>query len=364
MHVLFFIDGLCQGGKERRLVELMKGLKTNPAITFELVVMSQEVHYDEVFDLNVPVHFLIRKSKKDISIFKKLYRLCQKIRPDMIHCWDSMTAVYATPVCKLMQIKLINGMVINTPAKATIFNDQDYRRARLTFPFSDIIIGNSNAGLAAYHAPSKKSICIRNGFNFERISRFEPLSKLKGHLEINTNYIIGMVASFSSYKDYRTFFEAAQILLEKRKDITFLAIGLDTDSAEARKMIQEKYMEHFKLLGKRSEIEPLINLIDIGILSTFTEGISNAILEYMALGKPVIATEGGGTKEIVIDGTTGFLVKSSDALELSDKMNILLNDNLLRSKMGDAGRERIRDHFSIDKMINQYISVYNDLCNN
>ncbi len=364
MKVLYFINGLSAGGKERRLVELMKGLKMHPSIEFELVTMSQDIHYKEVFDLNIKTHFLIRKSKKDLTAFRRFYGLCKKIRPDIIHCWDSMTAVYAAPVCKLLHIKLINGMVINTPAKPTVFNNTDYRRARLTFPFSDRIIGNSREGLEAYRASEKKSICIRNGFNFDRLNRLESTTKLKDLLKIKTDYMIGMVASFSGYKDYKTFFEAAQVLLKKRNDVTFLAIGPGTDSAQAGKMVQDTYKGHFRLLGRRSDVESLINLMDIAVLSTFTEGISNSILEYMALGKPVIATDGGGTKEIVLDGITGFLVKHSDPQELSDKMNILLNLDSLRLEMGNAGKERIRKHFSMEQMINGYIAVYRDLCNN
>ena len=78
-----------------------------------------------------------------------------------------MTAVYAIPACKLLNIKLINGMVVDTPVKKNILN-KNWLRARLTFPFSDLIIGNSKAGLIAYKAPTKKSRCIYNGMDFER----------------------------------------------------------------------------------------------------------------------------------------------------------------------------------------------------
>jgi glycosyltransferase involved in cell wall biosynthesis len=363
MKILFFINGLAAGGKERRLVELMKGLKKDPSIEFELAVMSRDIHYKEVFDLDIPIHFIIRKTRKDLSVFFRLYSLCKKIRPDILHCWDSMTAIYSIPVRKLLKIKLINGMVVGAPEKKT-FLDPAFRRGKLSFLFSDCVIGNSQAGLAAYRAPAKKSICIHNGFNFERLNKLIVTTELKNQLEIKTDYVIGMVASFSAFKDYKTFFEAAQMLLEKRNDITFLAIGADTDSDNARKMIQDTHIGHFKLLGKRSDVETLINLMDITVLSTFTEGISNAVLEYMAVGKPVIATEGGGTNEIVVDGVTGFLVKRSFAPELSGKISILLNDSTLRLTMGNAGRKRIQDHFSIEIMVNKYVSVYNNLSKN
>lgn len=345
------------GGKERRLTELMKAFNLKPGIQFELVVMNRNIHYKEVFELNINIHYLIRKTKKDISVFKQFYEICKQFKPDIIHCWDSMTAIYSIPACKLLNIKFVNGMIVDAPQKQNIFNKY-WLRAKLTFLFSNIIIGNSKAGLEAYHVPKRKSFFIYNGFNFNRTNNLETSEKIFSETGINSKYTVGMVASFSEYKDYKTYFSAAQILLAKRNDITFLAIGTDTDSAAAKSLIDEKYTDNFKLLGKKSGIESFINVMDICVLSTFTEGISNSILEYMALAKPVVASFGGGTNEIVVDNKTGFLVKQSDPEDLAGKIEILLNDEDLRQKMGLAGRDRIQSVFSIGHMKDEYVSLY------
>lgn len=363
MRILFFIDCLTAGGKERRLIELMKGIKLKPNIEFELVVMSNEIHYQEVFDLDIRVHYLIRKTKKDLSIFHKFYKICKQYNPDIVHCWDSMTAVYTIPTCKLLNLKFVNGMVVDAPVKQNIFN-KHWFRAKLTFPFSNIIIGNSKAGLAAYNVPKNKSFFIYNGFNFERTNNIIESDIIRQQLNVSTKYVIGMVASFSEYKDYKTYFSAAQLLLNQRNDIIFLAIGSDTDSILSKNLIDNKYNDHFRLLGKRSDVESLINAMDICVLSTFTEGISNSILEYMALGKPVIASSGGGTNEIVEDTKTGFIINPSDPKELAEKMQILLSNVNLRKKMGLAGQERIKELFSIDNMTNKYISFYKMILKN
>ena len=94
------------------------------------------------------------------------------------------------------------------------------------------------------------------------------------------------------------------------------------------------------------------------MLATFTEGISNAILEYMALAKPVVATGGSGTEELVEDGITGFLVRTSDPLQLAEKLEILLNNEVLRKEMGLAGHERVGKHFSINRMVTEYVNLY------
>ncbi|WP_276372802.1 glycosyltransferase [Chryseolinea sp. H1M3-3] len=357
MKILFSIDSFSAGGKERRLMELMKGLKLNGENDFQLIILSNDIHFKEIHDLDITIHHLIRTTKKDVTIFKKIYTICQSYKPDLAHCWDSMSAVYVLPALKLLQIKFVNGMVTDAPANAGSLNKY-WLRARLTFPFSDLIIGNSNAGLKAYNAPRSKSICIYNGFNFDRLKSVISTSEMRAQLGIRSKYVVGMVATFSEYKDYATYFSACQMILKKRDDVTFLAIGNRTDSWESTQLIDTQYIDYFRLLGSRSDVESLINCMDVGVLATFTEGVSNAILEYMALGKPVIATAGGGTVEIIENNKTGFLVNAMDPISLSEKIELLLTNEGLRLRMGEAGKQRVHTHFSIRKMVDEFLLNY------
>jgi glycosyltransferase involved in cell wall biosynthesis len=359
MRILFFTDTLDVGGKERRLTELIKALSLHKEIDFELVVMNKDIHYKEILNLGIKIHYITRKTKHDVSVFYRFYKLCRSYKPDFVHCWDSMTAIYLVPACKLLKIKLINGMVVDSPVKQNLSNKY-YLRAKLTFPFSDVIIGNSKAGLLAYRAPENKSIVIHNGFAFSRTKNLISMEEIRKELNIDSGYIVGMVASFSENKDYPTFFKAAEILLKNRNDITFLAIGNRTDSKESGSLISDRFLGHFRLLGRKSNPESFINAMDICLLSTFTEGISNSIMEYMALGKPVIATDGGGTKEIVDDGVTGFLIGRSDPEQLASKIEILLNDQSLRAEMGAKGNARVSELFSIEQMTGKYVDLYLD----
>lgn len=360
MRILYLIDTLGAGGKERRLTELIKKIVNEKEFDFELVILSNEIQYKEVLNLGITVHQFIRKTKKDISVFFRIYDLCKKFKPDIVHCWDSMTAVYLAPICKLLKIKLINGMVVDCPVKRNITNKY-WLRAKLTFPLSDFIVGNSKAGLEAYKAPTRKSDVIYNGFNFERLNNITPAAVIKEKYDIKTKYTIGMVASFSEKKDYPTYYEAAKLILKYRRDITFLAIGNGTDSIDSKDLVGKEFIEYFRLLGRRSGIESLVNVMDICILSTFTEGISNSILEYMALKKPVIATKCGGTGEIIIDQQNGFLVDPVNPRKLAEKMELLLNNIQLRENMGFAAEKHVRERFSIDQMADKYIDLYRRL---
>jgi glycosyltransferase involved in cell wall biosynthesis len=105
-------------------------------------------------------------------------------------------------------------------------------------------------------------------------------------------------------------------------------------------------------------------MIDIGVLATFTEGISNSVLEFMAQQKPVVATLCEGTTEIIENGRAGFLVKTSDANEMAEKIQILLSDNRLRKQMGESAKRKIQDSFTLEQMTNNYITLYRRIVKN
>jgi glycosyltransferase involved in cell wall biosynthesis len=365
MRILFFIDNLNAGGKERRCVELLKGLNNLPDISFEVVVMDKNIHYDALFVLNVKIQYLIRKTKKDLTVFRKFYKICRQHKPDIVHCWNDMTAVIAVPACRLLRIKLINGMVADAPVNKTVFNSKSVFYSKITFPFSDVIVANSKAGLNAYKAPRQKSQVIYNGYNFKRNCQLKTREEVRNEYKINTDYVVGMIASFSRFKDYKTFYEAASLILQKRSDVTFLAVGNNTDSTESIRMVDNRFLKnHFRLLGKKSDIESIVNITDIGVLATFTEGISNSVLEFMAQQKPVVASLCDGTKEIIDNGTTGLLVKTSDANEMAEKIQVLLSDGTLRKQMGQLAQKRIQDSFTIEQMINNYTVLYRQIAKN
>lgn len=132
-----------------------------------------------------------------------------------------------------------------------------------------------------------------------------------------------MVASFSNYKDYRTYIQAANRVLNKVNYITFLCIGSGDDKTY-RELVDPESKKFVKFLGRQENVESIMNICNIGILLTYTEGISNSIMEFMALGKPVIATDGGGIKELIIDRETGFLIPPKSPMVLAEKIIVLL----------------------------------------
>ena len=355
------------GGKERRLTELMKAFKLNPDIQFELAVMDKEIHYKEVLDLSINIHYLVRKTKKDFSIFRKFYKICKNYKPDMVHCWDSMTAIYAIPACQLLKIKLVNGMIVDTPVKQSFFNKYRLRTSSV-IPFSNIIIGNSRAGLTAYGVPEKKSACIYNGMNLSRFENIKEPSLIRREILGDDHegfFVAGMVAAFEERKDYKTLIKAATKLVSTYDHIRFVLVGEGAYYQEIKDSVPQSSLNRIIFLGKRSDIESIVNIFDVGILLTNSdvhgEGLSNSIIEYMALGKPVIATRGGGTNELVFDDHNGFLVDAFNAEQVVRSVEALLNNKELSKRFGENGIQMVREKFDIEKIIPQYIRTYQKL---
>lgn len=359
MKVLFYIESLRAGGKERRIIELLKGLKKHSDITVELVLTRNEIHYKEFFELGIPLHITERKFiKKDPRLFYKFYNIARKFRPDIIHAWGHMVAFYAVPTAKLLNVPLLNNEITD----ATL--GQKLIGKNWVFNNSARIIANTQAGLDAYQAPPGKSGVIYNGFNFSRLTNITPAEEIRKKFDITTQYAVAMVATFSPYKDYATYIKAAIEVLKTRKDVTFLCVG-DGNSDSLQSMVPSELKAHIRFPGKQSNVEAIMNACDLGVLATdvrnHAEGISNALMEFMALSRPVIATNFGGSKELVVNEKTGYLVEAYDHQELASRVNTLLSNDALRLEMGRAANERVHNEFSIDKMISSFYKEYTKL---
>ena len=111
-------------------------------------------------------------------------------------------------------------------------------------------------------------------------------------------------------------------------------------------------------MGERKDTAELLRLMDLSILCSLREGFSNVILESMASGKPVIASNVGGNPEAIVEGATGFLFEPQDSDELAVKTIVLLKNKNLREQMGRTARERAEELFSITKMVEMYKNLY------
>jgi len=361
LKILYIIDNLARGGKERQLVELVKSLSQQHQI--ELVVFSEEVHYKEILTTNITFHYLKKADRKGLAASKKIIAICKKFKPDLIHAWDHLSAVSAIPATFIYSIKLIDS--IRYAAEKKGFHKNWYI-TDLAFSFSKMVIANSNAGLKAHGKTiNKKFRVIYNGFDFGRLNISEAKESIKKELGIKTKFTAGMVANFLTSKDYATVISAGIKLLNSRNDLSFVFVGDGPTRAGLENEIPEELKPFFIFTGKRNDVEKIVSTFNIGILLSNTnghaEGISNALTELMVQSVPVIATNAGGNPELIDNNVSGFLINPFSEEELIKKLGLLLDNEELRIKMGASAKQSISDKFGLTRMVNEYLNAYNEL---
>ncbi len=127
---------------------------------------------------------------------------------------------------------------------------------------------------------------------------------------------------------------------------------------ELRESMKEGYIEW---VGHKKNVIPLLAESDIVCLPSYREGLPKALIEAMAIGRPIVSTDVPGCRECVTDGLNGFLVPSKDAKALAVALEILFRDKDLRIKMGEASRTKMMDELSLDKVINETLDFYNEV---
>jgi glycosyltransferase involved in cell wall biosynthesis len=359
MRILFFMESLHGGGKERRSVELIRYLKEQPEeYNIELVLTEEEIYYDEIYKAGVRIHILKRKGMKyDPGIVFKFLKICRQFKPDLLHAWGKMATFYAIPSRLICGVPLISSLIADSQRSYGRFSRYALLRA-INVTFSDVVLSNSIAGLKEYSIPGTKGRVIYNGVRLSRFNHGESVSGLRQELGINTRFLVIMVATFSHFKDYDLFVDVAKKTGLGRKDVTFMAVGDGPDFERIKNRIKAEGLSNIVLPGRRKDVEQLVAASDVGLLCTKAEGISNSIIEYMASGKPVIATDiKGGSRELIAEGETGYCVER-DATGTAALVDRLLDDEQLRLSMGNKGRERIRNLFSIERMGQEFLALY------
>jgi len=355
LRVLLCIDALGVGGKERQAVELIKGLTRHPEIDSNVICLATDDFYlDHLTGAGISVAFATRYMRWDPGLVYRLSRIIRQHQPHVIHTNGLLSSFYALPVARLLGIPLINGSIRNAFPRGGV----RWRVERLLARLSDYRVANSYAGLRSrgFGKADACSVVIYNGFDFSRIERFTTTPVPRRPVRDDGIKTVGMVAEFNRFKDYATFIHAARALSTRRRDVAFVAVGAGETLQASQAMAAG--VAAITFLGARKNIEEIVDTFDVGVLATFTEGISNSIMEYMALRKPVVATDGGGTRELVVDGQTGFLVPPRNPGALAAKVEYVLDHPELGRRMGEAGEARLRRAFSTARMVDETVELY------
>jgi glycosyltransferase involved in cell wall biosynthesis len=236
---------------------------------------------------------------------------------------------------------------------------------RLLLRKNDRLIGVGQAVRRALteieRLPATQTEVIYNGI---AQSAVDPDARRRVRRELGASsetFVIIHVARLDPIKNHRLALEALQKLAERHADVQLWIVGDGPERASIETWRQELQLEaHVKLWGERRDVPKLLSAADAAILTSHSEGIPLVLIEAMAAGLPIVATDVGGVSEIVIAGEQGSLVAAGDAAALAAELHLLAGDLPLRQRLGRAGRERA-ELFTEDRMIESYGRLYRSM---
>ncbi len=308
----------------------------------------------------------LKRNMNPLGILKcilKLKRILIEQRIDVIICHNLLGAGVGRIAARLAKTKnviyLVHGLAC-APAQGVVAWQLRYWAEKFLGFITDavLVMNNYDEELCRTHHIIKDNDKIFRipgmGVDLTQYSiegSEEERHKLARELSIAEDQkIVLCVARLIPEKGVFVLLKAALKICAQRDDVCFLLAGGGPATDELRRIVSRNNLEaNFKLLGWRNDIDRLMRAVDIFVLpSYYWEWLPVSILEAMACGKPVIATRHRGCEDAVVDGQTGFLVPIKQAPPLASKILSLLDNERLRTELGQAGRQQVEQYFELD----------------
>ncbi len=371
--VAHIIHRLDVGGLENGLINIINHASEN---RYRHVIICM-TDYNPAFRARirragVECYALHKREGKDFGVYLRLWRLLRQLRPDIVHT-RNLSALEAQLPAALAGVP---GRVHGEHGRDVHDIDgtnRKYNLLRRAFrPLVDRYIPLSR-DLEQWlrnqvEVPGKKIVHICNGVDS---ALFHPAQQGRASLPVEgvadkDSIVIGTLGRMQTVKDQLTLVRAFLLLLERlpnaRERLRLVLIGDGPLRAEAQELLrQASALDLCWLPGSRDDTPHLLRCLDIFVLPSLAEGISNTILESMASGLPVLATRVGGNPELVKENLTGTLVPPNDAQAMADGLQSYIEDPQMMRRHGEEGRRRVEQEFSLTHMVERYMAVYDAL---
>ncbi|MHB8078532.1 MAG: glycosyltransferase family 4 protein [Candidatus Krumholzibacteriia bacterium] len=355
--ILILSDSMVAGGLERQIVELLRGLRASGRFATLFGVLDRhglrEREAAALADANLSV---ARRWRYDFSAALSLPWLARRHRVALIHTWGWMGSLAGLATARLLHLPLLNGSIRNAPP---VLGARD-RLSRRILLASDAIVANSRAGLRAFAlAGHPRASIIRNGVDLARFTAVTPRDLGPA--------AVCMVGNFTPNKDQAALIRSLPDVLAAEPAARLVLVGRGSGPlAACRQLARDlNVADRVEFVTDTNDPEPWVAASRVCVLVSNArlhgEGTSNAIIEYMALGKPVVANDCGGSREVVIDGETGFVVPDAGPTALAAPVVRLLHDPASAARMGAAGRDRALREYGVERMVSEYESLYRQL---
>ena len=365
-HVIFRLG---VGGLENGLINLINRIPEDRYRHAIICIKDATSFGERIERQNVQVIELNKKDGKDPAIYWRMWSTLRKLRPDIIHTRNA-NAIEFQLIAALARVRYRVHGEHGWDVHDIYGTSRKYRMLRKALsPFVHQFIAVSQDLerylLKSVGVSADKVIQIYNGVDFlgfRQRARDDCRLPWDGSL-MDDLIVIGTVGRMQVVKNQmllvRAFLRIFELEPDLRLRLRLLMVGEGPLRDEIKCALEEHGISDLAWLpGARENVAALVAKIDVFVLPSINEGISNTVLEAMALGVPVVATRVGGNKEIVFHGRTGTLVAPDDINEMAMAIIRYVADSDLRCTQGDAAKQVIEEQFSLDLMVRRYLEVY------
>jgi len=366
LRVLHVITSLGRGGTENVVLKLVSGFGEDLFEQKICTTRGYDPEFARVYDLGAKLYLTGRRTNTFQFPLFRLAWVMRQYRPDIVHTrnWGALEAVPAARLAGVPRVihsehgyemENLSGL----PLRHRLFRRAAYAMADLVFTVTE--------ELRNYHAqqawlPSDRIRVIYNGVD---TARFAPRPEIRARVRQSFGWgadsvVVGTIGRLTPIKNQVTLLLAAERVIRSGIDAHVLVVGDGVEMEAIRRRAEESPLLSGRthLVGASEQVPELLNAMDVFVLPSLKEGMSNTLLEAMASGLPVVATRVGGNPEIVEDTNSGWLFAPMDIADLADRLTRLTSDPGLRRVLGCAARQRVVTHFDLKQMFENYRKMY------
>jgi glycosyltransferase involved in cell wall biosynthesis len=303
------------------------------------------------------------RTEMDLSAAFRFSRVIKRLAPDVIHAHDPHGVAMASLALSLGSASAKSG---STPAlvasrrvdfhlKGNSFSRWKYRQVDCFIAASEAI----RQMLVADGVADDRTVTVHEGIDVDHVLAAPPVNVHEAFWLPHLAPVVGNVAALVPHKGQRYLVEAAHLVVQQIPDARFVIMGEGELREHLEKQVHEHHLEkHVLLPGFRTDVLGCIKGFDLFVMSSVTEGLGTSLLDAMACSRPIVATRAGGIPEIVEDEENGLLVPPRDHTALARAIVRALKDDDLRQRMGEAGFARVKERFTVERMVEQTADVY------
>lgn len=370
--ILFLVDQLTElGGGERALFQLAQELSKNGVAVS--VVTFRDYPNPEAFRLFNAITILSFSSCFSRHAFRvawQLYRHIRRHNVNLVQTFFESADTFGALVAWLSGVSCI----VSSRRDMGILRSAKHRTAyrAMSSIYSKVICVSEKVEQwhrREDHLRKGQALTIHNGTDLHRFADISQSDSFRRKHSIPLDVpIIVTIANVNPWKGIDIFIDCAAVVHHICPSAVFVVAGEWTDVLLVQTLhersIQLGIADSVYFLGWVEDIPALLLTSQVFVLLSRSEGFPNAVIEAMAAGLPVVATAVGGTPEAVDNGVTGFLVKNEDSADAATHINRLLAEPDLRRRVGNSGRQRVEEHFSIQQMVRKHVKVYDAILRN